>query len=64
MNSTVKIILKSITWRLLATTVTMLIVFFFTHELSFALGIGIVDVLVKILLYIVHETVWISVRSK
>ena len=49
---------KAITWRIVATSTTMAIVFGFTGKLLLAGGIGIVESLSKILFYYTHERLW------
>ncbi len=51
-------LLKAICWRVLATTSTMAIVYLFTGEALLSVGIGAVEVVVKLLLYYGHERVW------
>jgi adenylylsulfate kinase len=51
-------VLKSISWRIIATSTTMFLVYIFTGQLVFTLGIGFFDVVLKILFYILHERVW------
>lgn len=55
-------ILKALSWRLLATVATILIVFFFTHKFILSLGVGTVEVVVKLALYYFHERIWSLVR--
>ncbi|MBR9706753.1 DUF2061 domain-containing protein [Candidatus Pacearchaeota archaeon] len=55
-------IFKSITWRICATITTVILVYIFTGELALALSLGIVEVIVKMIVYYVHERVWIKVR--
>jgi len=49
---------KAITWRIVATSTTMAIVFGFTGKLLLAGGIGLVESLSKILFYYTHERLW------
>ena len=42
----------------MATLVTILLVYLATGELAISLGIGAVDVVVKIAMYYGHERVW------
>jgi uncharacterized membrane protein len=51
-------VVKAICWRFLATLTTMVVVFVFTKRLTLAMGVGAVEVVVKILLYYFHERVW------
>ena len=51
-------ILKALSWRVFATTSTMLIVFAFTGKIALSVGVGVVEVVVKLILYYVHERMW------
>lgn len=51
-------IAKAITYRVLGSTSTAAIVFLFSHKLSLSLGVGVLDSVVKIAMYFVHERVW------
>jgi len=51
-------IIKAITWRFLATTATILIVFAFTRKLALSFGVGAVEVVTKLILYYFHERIW------
>ena len=54
----VRSVLKALSWRLLATLVTTLLVFAFTGELALAAAIGGFEFLAKLVLYWTHERVW------
>ena len=49
---------KAISWRIIATSTTMALVFFFTGELALATSVGILDVISKLILYYGHERSW------
>lgn len=51
-------LLKSISWRIIGTLDTILISYFITGELVFALSIGGIELVTKMVLYVVHERVW------
>ncbi len=51
-------ILKALSWRVLATITTMLIVFAFTRKVALSAGVGAVEVVVKLILYYLHERTW------
>ncbi len=55
-------ILKSLTWRALATLTTFVIVYAYTDELALSLGVGAVEVVTKMSLYYLHERLWLRVR--
>jgi len=51
-------IIKSMSWRFLATLTTIIVVFIFTGSLALSLGVGAVEVVAKLLLYYAHERTW------
>jgi len=51
-------IIKTISWRILATLTTMSIVYLFTGKLILALSVGGIEAIAKIILYFVHERTW------
>jgi len=53
---------KAVVWRVLATTTTILIVYFFTGEPALSLGIGFVEIISKMILYYFHERSWNNIK--
>ncbi|WP_018249264.1 DUF2061 domain-containing protein [Orenia marismortui] len=51
-------LLKAVTWRITATTTTMLIVYFLTGELKLAGSAALVEIISKIAIYYLHEGIW------
>jgi len=51
-------LVRAVCWRVLATISTMAIVYVFTGEALLCVGIGAVEIVVKLLLYYGHERVW------
>jgi uncharacterized membrane protein len=51
-------LMKSFSWRIFATLITILISFIITNEISSAIHIGIFEFISKILFYYVHERIW------
>lgn len=51
-------ILKTITWRLVATLTTIIISYILTKSITIGLGIGLVEFIVKGFLYYFHERIW------
>lgn len=49
---------KTMTWRILATMTTALLVYLFTGDFTLALEIGALEVILKLLLYYFHERGW------
>ncbi len=54
-------IIKALSWRVFATVATILIVFAFTHRVVLSLGVGAVEVVVKLILYYFHERMWMRI---
>ena len=49
---------KSVTWRTIASTDTVLLAWFFTGNLRTALSIGGLEIFSKLILYFIHERIW------
>jgi len=54
--------LKSITFRIIATLTTMILVYLATGSLEITLGIGFLDIVSKLFIYYFHERVWDSIK--
>ena len=54
-------VVKSISWRIIATLTTIVLVFIFTGSFSLSLGIGCFDVAAKTVFYYLHERAWNSI---
>jgi len=55
-------IVKGISWRVVATTTTILIVYLFFDRLDLAIAAGVIESVLKIILYWGHERVWQKIR--
>ena len=51
-------IAKSISWRIFAAIITGCVVYGMTGKSEFAAKVGLIDTLVKLLIYFLHERVW------
>lgn len=51
-------ILKTISWRILGTTDTILLAWIITGDLKIGTSIGIIELFSKMLLYYAHERFW------
>jgi uncharacterized membrane protein len=49
-------------WRIVGTLDTILISYFITGEMSFALSIGGIELVTKMMLYVAHERLWNKVN--
>ncbi len=55
-------ITKTITWRVIASTDTLLIGWLLTGSWKIGTGIASIEVLTKVILYYLHERAWYSYR--
>jgi uncharacterized membrane protein len=58
METHMRSIAKAVTWRIVATLTTMLLVFIFTGNLVVSGGVGLTEVLSKTVIYYLHERAW------
>ena len=55
-------VVKAITFRLLATATTMILVYLITGDFALANIIGVLDITTKIVLYYAHDRVWERIK--
>ena len=55
-------IVKGISWRIVATGTTIIIVYLFFGRLDLAIAAGIIESLLKVFLYFIHEKGWQRIR--
>ncbi|MGQ9847020.1 MAG: DUF2061 domain-containing protein [Bacteroidales bacterium] len=60
--TTYRSIVKSISWRAWGTIDTIILSYFISGNLNFALTIGSFEILTKILLFFVHERLWAQIK--
>lgn len=51
-------IAKTISWRIFGTLITSAITWLITHELKFAMTVGVLDTIVKLGSFYLHERSW------
>jgi len=49
---------KGITWRIIASLTTMVLVYIFTGDLTIVVGVGFLEITAKIIFYYLHERTW------
>ena len=54
--------IKAVSWRFWATVTTMVLVYVFTGTLKVALAIGGLEVVLKMIIYFLHERTWNRIR--
>lgn len=55
-------LIKTLTWRILATSATIVLVFLFTKNLAASFSVGIAEIIAKTLIYYSHERVWNRIK--
>jgi uncharacterized membrane protein len=50
--------IKAVTWRMVATSATVLIAWWVTGDLSVGIEVGTVEFFAKLVLYYLHERFW------
>ncbi|MDH5375973.1 MAG: DUF2061 domain-containing protein [Candidatus Bathyarchaeota archaeon] len=58
MEKSVRSLAKTISWRIVATSTTILLVFLFTGNLVISASVGSLELISKIVIYYIHERVW------
>lgn len=58
METHIRSITKAVSWRIVATLTTMLLVFLFTGNLAVSGGVGLTELLSKMVIYYLHERAW------
>ena len=57
-ESHIRSIAKAITWRTGGTAVTFMVAWIITGNLNLAAGIGLLDTVIKLTAFYVHERIW------
>jgi adenylylsulfate kinase len=60
-ESHLRSVIKAITWRVLGTLSTVLMVFVMTRALTVSLAVGVAEFFSKVILFYVHERLWSQV---
>lgn len=58
MEERVRSLMKAISFRIVATSITILLVFLFTGNVVASAGVGSIDFLAKLGIYYLHERMW------
>lgn len=61
METRTRSIVKTLSWRFIATLITSLVAFVLTSEIAFAAKIGLLDTSIKLVAYFVHERMWLRI---
>ena len=58
MEKHVRSLAKTVSWRIVATSTTILLVFLFTGNFVISASVGSLELLSKTIIYYVHERIW------
>jgi uncharacterized membrane protein len=58
MEKPIRSLLKSISWRIVATLTTIVLVFSLTGNLVVSGSVGLLELVTKTVIYFLHERVW------
>ena len=58
MDSSARSLAKAVSYRVLGSAGTALIVFIFSGNMPLSVGVGAIDMVLKIALYFLHERIW------
>jgi uncharacterized membrane protein len=58
MERNVRSMAKAISWRIVATCTTIILVLILTGNLVISTGVGALELLSKIVIYYIHERIW------
>ena len=61
-DSNIRSIVKGISWRAVATTTTIIIVYVFFGRLDLAIAAGVLETILKVGLYWAHERAWFKIN--
>ena len=57
-ESHTRTVIKAVSWRIIASGTTMVIVYILTREWTITLGAGLLEGVSKIIFYYLHERIW------
>jgi uncharacterized membrane protein len=58
MERHVRTVLKTLSWRIFASVSTMILVYFFTSNLVISASVSLLELVVKTVIYYLHERLW------
>ena len=61
-DTTTRTLIKTITWRLIATVASLIIAFLISNDWKVAGSIASIQVIIHTVLYYLHERLWINIR--
>ena len=64
MNSKTHSLIKTLTWRVTASTITFFLVYFISGEVRVASGVTVLEAITKMLAYYLHERAWVRFDAR
>ena len=61
-DSAIRSVIKTISWRILATATTVLVIYALTDDGDLAMTVGYLEATIELVLYYFHERIWNRVR--
>ena len=61
-DSAIRSVIKAVSWRILATVTTVLVIYALTDDGDLAMSVGYLEATIKMGLYYFHERIWNRVR--
>lgn len=60
-ESHLRSLIKGLTWRVIATSTIIALAYYKTGDISFALELGALEFVIKLIIYYLHERAWLMV---
>jgi len=61
-DSRKKTLAKTVSWRIISFLLLLFVAGIFTRDLTLTLSIGLVDVIIKMILFYIHERIWTKIK--
>jgi len=61
-ESNIRSIIKTLSWRILGSAITMIYILMLTGSIKIGAITGIIDIVLKSLVYFIHERVWLRIK--
>jgi uncharacterized membrane protein len=62
MERHIRTIVKTLSWRILATSTTLLLVYVFTGSIVISASVSFMEIVIKTIIYYLHERMWSNIN--
>ena len=62
MERHIRTVFKTLSWRIIATSTMVTLVFLFTRNVVLSVSVSFIDLVVKTVIYYLHERVWNNIN--